>query len=101
MSHQIQALQDFQKGAGTLGSTNYEGIDFTLLKDRIGQLHPETWKMRRERIMAHTHKIYEDNIKRNPLMTSHDLLSFIDRKLSNPMNKGELFIDMSKGGSEF
>ena len=48
-----------------------------------------------------THKIYEDNIKRNPLMTSHDLLSFIDRKLSNPMNKGELFIDMSKGGSEF
>ena len=68
----------------------------TLLKDRIGQLYPETWQARRQNLIHHTNKIYEDNILNNPFLTSHDLLGFIDRKLSNPKNKGEVFIDMSK-----
>ena len=89
-------MQEFQNGHGVLGNTNHEGLDLTFLKDRIGQLHPETWKMRREKIMAHTKKIYEEDIKCNPLITSHDLLGLIDRKLSNPVNKGEIFVDMSK-----
>lgn len=32
----------------------------------------------------------------NQCFLSHDLLGYIDRKLSNPFNPGEIMIDMSK-----
>ena len=79
-----------------LSDRNYEGVDLTFLKDRVEQLHPETWKLRREKLIADSKKIYEENMKTNLLITSHDLKGIIDKKLNNPMNKGELFIDISK-----
>jgi hypothetical protein len=32
----------------------------------------------------------------NQNFQSHDLLGYIDRKLSNPINTGEIIIDLSK-----
>ncbi len=39
--------------------------------------------------------MYEDKIMNNQNFQSHDLLGYIDRKLSNPKNAGEIMIDLS------
>ena len=89
-------MRNYQTGEGPLGSDNFDGLDIDQLKNRVGQMHPETWKLRRDKFIAHTQKIYEEKIKNNQFLTSHDLLGFIDRKLSNPFSPGEVFIEMSK-----
>ena len=40
-----------------------------------------------------TQRIYQEKIQNNPSLSSHNLLGYIDKKLSNP--DGEIVIDMS------
>ena len=43
-------------------------------------------------MLLETQKIYEEKIKNNHLLNSHDLLGYIDKKL---VNNGYTFFDMS------
>lgn len=61
----------------------YQNLDPTL-RERIQLMNPLTWKQKREAIFAETQKIYEQKIKNNHLLTSHNLLGYIDMKLNNP-----------------
>ena len=40
--------------------------------------------------------MYDENLKTNELIIRHDLVGYIDRKLSNLEQPGELLIDLSK-----
>ena len=62
------------------------------LEDRVQILNPQAWKNRREKMLMETQKIYEEKIKNNHLLNSHDLLGYIDKKL---INNGYTFFDMS------
>ena len=61
-------------------------------------LHPQTWKNRREAIFTESQKIYEERIRQNPLLTSHNLLGYIDSKINNPdpEMRDTVTIDMSQ-----
>ena len=65
----------------------------SMLEDRISILHPQIWKLRREKLLVESQKIYEEKIQNNHLLTSHNLLGYIDKKLQS--QNGDVFIDMS------
>ena len=75
----------------------YQNLDPTL-RERIQLMNPLSWKQKREAIFAETQKIYEQKIKNNHLLTSHNLLGYIDMKLNNPNvdQQGEATVDMSQ-----
>ena len=63
------------------------------LEDRVSILHPQVWKLRREKLLIESQRIYEEKIQNNHLLTSHNLLGYIDKKLAT--QSGDIFIDMS------
>lgn len=72
--------------------------DSSTLQDKVAQLNPYLWRQRQEKVYLETQRVYEDNIQNNPLMTSHNLLGYIDKKLANP--DGEIQTDMSALGDD-
>lgn len=67
-------------------------------------MHPEAWKKRRESILKQHQIIYEQKIRTNSLVNSHNLLGYIDRKLMD--YNGSIHVDMAqmdqgKGGNVY
>lgn len=52
------------------------------------------WRNRRENLINEQRRIYNENLRTNELVTRHDLLGYIDRKLANQVEPGQVYVDL-------